>query len=175
MASEIDKEIFNYTKKINTDIGFYWWKRYFYSAFWGNISTPLNLAITIFTALTTGQYATNGLLSESATTALGVTTLIISIFNTFFRPNEHLNENKKIMTEWANLGNEFETIYYDMAYGEEEKKLKLNNLQTMFKTITEQKRTNPSNPLIDLMYTACRKCCLKNEIEWIQRTDELVV
>lgn len=174
MSSE-DQEINNYIRKINTDIGFYWWKRYFYSAFWGNISTPLNLAITIFTALTTGQYATNGLLSESSTTALGITTLIISIFNTFFRPNEHLNENKKILAEWAKLGTDFEGIYYDMAYTVEEKKVKLNRLEALFKTVGELKRTNPSNPLIDVIYTVSRKLCLNNEIEWIQRREEIVV
>lgn len=30
-------------------LGFYYWKRYVSAAFWSNISTPINLAITLMT------------------------------------------------------------------------------------------------------------------------------
>ena len=49
---------------INQDIGFSWWKRYIAAAFWANISTPLNLGITLLTAITTGQAASQNLISK---------------------------------------------------------------------------------------------------------------
>lgn len=82
--ANIDDESNGYIEKLNYDIGYFWWKQYVYCAFWSNISTPINLLITILTALTTGQSATNSLISESTNTQLGITALFISIFNTFF-------------------------------------------------------------------------------------------
>ena len=35
-----------FEKKLNTDLGFYFWKFYISSAFWANIVTPMNLIIT---------------------------------------------------------------------------------------------------------------------------------
>ena len=58
----IDDESNGYIEKLNYDIGYFWWKQYVYCAFWNNISTPINLLITILTALTTGQSATNSLI-----------------------------------------------------------------------------------------------------------------
>jgi hypothetical protein len=37
--------------KIDNDLGYYFWKKYIAAAFWAQISTPLNLMITIMTAL----------------------------------------------------------------------------------------------------------------------------
>ena len=45
-------------------LGFYYWKRYIASAFWSNISTPINLAITLMTAMTTAQATTLNLFSN---------------------------------------------------------------------------------------------------------------
>lgn len=39
-------------------LGFYYWKRYIAAAFWSNLSTPINLAITLMTAMTTAQATT---------------------------------------------------------------------------------------------------------------------
>ena len=78
---ELIEEIKNYENKINYDIGYYWWKYYVYGAFWNNISTPINLAITIITALTTGQSASQNLISETLNTKflLHVTKLSLKI------------------------------------------------------------------------------------------------
>ena len=79
--NNIEDEISGYIEKINYDIGYYWWKRYIYSAFWSNISTPINLSIVVLTALTTGQSATDNLISKELSTILGSVTLFVSIFN----------------------------------------------------------------------------------------------
>ena len=61
---EIDFQTLRYGQTINDNVGYYWWKRYTYSAFWNIVSTPINLAITIFTALSTGQTATQSLTNQ---------------------------------------------------------------------------------------------------------------
>ena len=77
-------KISNLEDKLNTTIGRQWWKKYISAAFWSNIATPINLAITLFTTLTTGQAATDSLLSQDNFFKLSVATLIISTINTFF-------------------------------------------------------------------------------------------
>jgi hypothetical protein len=52
--------------KIDQDLGFYFWKRYTAAAFWTQISTPINLLITLMTALTTAQSASSNILPEEA-------------------------------------------------------------------------------------------------------------
>ena len=99
-------------EKLNKDIGFYWWKRYVSAAFWANLSTPFNLAITLITALTTGQAATKDLISQTATLNLSISALIISTINTFFRPHDQMNEHLNQMKEWSKFGGKFDTIYY---------------------------------------------------------------
>ena len=91
-------------EKLNKDIGFYWWKRYVAAAFWANVSTPFNLAITLITALTTGQAATQDLLSTAANLHLSVSALIISTINTFFRPHDQMNTHLNQMQDWAKFG-----------------------------------------------------------------------
>ncbi len=165
---DLEDEIKGYIEKINQDIGFYWWKRYIYSAFWSNISTPINLAIVVFTAITTGQTATKNLVSEEVSTLLGSTVLFVSIFNTFFRPNEQLAQNQKIMQDWADIGEQFDEIYYDRVYTKEEKIGRLLNLETLFKSMSSLKRNNDNNYFIDLIYLIARILCIRSKINWIK-------
>jgi hypothetical protein len=164
--SDIDREILAYIKKINSTIGYYWWKQYFYTAFWNYISTPINLSITIITALTTGQSATQGLISSNTATVLGGIVLFLSIFNTFFKPNDQMNNNKTILKKWADFGATFDNVYFDKVSEEnkeDEKKIKLNKLQALFKEISQLKKDNDSNVCIDILFS-CAKCIfLRND------------
>ena len=51
MDIEIENETYELMKKLqnklNGELGDLWWNRYVGGAFWSNISTPLNLAITL--------------------------------------------------------------------------------------------------------------------------------
>ena len=98
--------------KLNKDLAEHWWQKYITAAFWSNISTPINLAIMLLTTLTTGQAATNSLLSSSSFVSVSIASLILSVINTFFRPHAQMNENLDIMRKWQKLGSEFEVIYY---------------------------------------------------------------
>ena len=164
---DIEEESNCYIDKLNEDIGFYWWKRYIYSAFWSNISTPINLSIIILTALTTGENATQNLINQNVSTILGIVVLFVSIFNTFFQPNEQLAQNKKILSDWMIVGSQFDEIYYDRVYTAEEKVARLKKLETLFKSLSLLKRTNDTNFLIDLLYAIIRCTCIRGNIKWI--------
>ena len=163
----IDDESNGYIEKLNYDIGYFWWKQYVYCAFWNNISTPINLLITILTALTTGQSATNSLISQSTSTQLGIAALFISIFNTFFRPTQQLNDNTQVLKQWMYIGEQFEEIYYDKVYTLDEKKDRLKKLQDLFIENNKLKRNNNNNFLIDLIFITADYLCIKNKIYWI--------
>jgi hypothetical protein len=166
--ADIEDEIDGYIEKINADIGFYWWKRYIYSAFWSNISTPINLSIIILTALTTGQNATQNLISPETSTILGATVLFVSIFNTFFKPHEQLVKNQSIMEDWVAVGIKFDEIYYNRVYTVEEKTARLNSLEDLFKSLSVLKRSSDNNYLIDLLYCCVRFTCIRNNLPWIK-------
>jgi len=161
----IDEESNGYIDKINKDIGFYWWKRYIYSAFWSNISTPINLSIVILTAITTGQNATQHLISDHVSIILGIVVLFISIFNTFFKPYEQMTHNQEILQNWSEVGEQFDEIYYDRVYTVEEKQSRLLKLETLFKSMSSLKRANDNNYLIDMIYLMLRLICIRN-IGW---------
>jgi hypothetical protein len=165
---DIEDEINGYIEKINTDIGYYWWKRYIYSAFWSNVSTPINLSIVVFTALTTGQAATQTLLSPQTTTILSSVTLFVSIFNSFFKPYEQLTQNQQILQDWAKIGDEFDEIYYNRVYTHEEKLTRLVSLEKLFKSMSTLKRANDNNYCIDCMFIFIRLICIRKNITWVQ-------
>ena len=164
---DIEDEISGYIEKINNDIGYYWWKRYIYSAFWSNISTPLNLAIVVLTTLTTGQSATQSLISKELATILGSVTLFVSIFNSYFKPYEQLTQNQSILQDWAKLGEEFDEIYYDRVYTPIEKLGRLQSLEKLFKSVSSLKRSNDNNYCIDLLYICIRLICIRKQINGV--------
>lgn len=169
---DIEDEIKCYIDKMNKDVGFFWWKRYIYSAFWQNISTPINLSIVILTAFTTGQSATSNLISANTTTILGVVTLFLSIFNSFFKPYEQLSTNQKHLHDWAGLGEELDEIYYDKVYTIDEKLARLKKIEKLFKKVSNLKRTDENNFFIDLLYLIIRRTCIGGNIRWNHITDK---
>lgn len=169
---DIEDEIKCYIDKMNKDVGFFWWKRYIYSAFWQNISTPINLSIVILTAFTTGQSATSNLISANTTTILGVVTLFLSIFNSFFKPYEQLSTNQKHLHDWAGLGEELDEIFYDKVYTIDEKLARLKKIEKLFKKVSNLKRTDENNFFIDLLYLIIRRTCIGGNIRWNHITDK---
>ena len=171
-TSELDKEILGYIRKINETIGYYWWKQYFYTGFWNYITTPINLAITVLTALTTGQSATQGLITTKTSTVFGAVVLCLSLFQTFFRSNDQYNNNKAILKQWADMGVKFDGLYMDKVSDDNkdaEKLEKLKKLQELFKQVSQLKKDNDSNFLVDILYTCLRCICLRNgKLKWSQ-------
>lgn len=165
----LELEIRDYLKKLNEDIGFYWWKYYTYCAFWSNISVPINLTITILTALTTGQTATGTLINNETSTIFGIVVLIVSIFNTFFRPTQQLNDNEELKKKWANLGTKFELIYYDKIQNSLQLIAQEKKVEDLFKEVGAMKRETTNNYFIDLIFMFTKRVFIRDNITWINK------
>lgn len=125
---------------------------YTYAAFWSLTSTPINLAITIFTALTTAQTTTGSILGESSSTGIGIATLILSVINTFFKPYSHL-------------------IYHSVANNDTEKN-KLIRLTKNWEKVCILKKANDHNYLIDVIFLFSRVFCIRKDIKWLPEASE---
>tara|TARA_Y100000389_G_C17345680_1_gene455718 strand:- start:404 stop:1045 length:642 start_codon:yes stop_codon:yes gene_type:complete len=183
---EIMTEFQNYKRqyrdiclKINKDIGFYWWKKYVSSAFWGNVSTPLNLAITLITALTTGQVATEQssdegtFLSKELNFRLSIAALIISTLNTFFRPHTQMVSHLDVMKQWGEYGARFERVFYKEGRGLSVLKEKVTECHQLYADINTYKMSQPynNNFLTDIIHLIARCVCLKNTDQWIKEME----
>jgi hypothetical protein len=164
----LETEIKDYLKKINEDIGFYWWRYYTYCAFWANISVPINLTITILTALTTGQTATGTLINNETSTIFGIVVLVVSIFNTFFRPTQQLNNNEEFKKKWSELGTKFEILYYDKIHNSNELVQQEKKVEELFKEVGTIKRDTTNNYFIDLIFMITKRI-IGDDITWINR------
>jgi ABC-type multidrug transport system fused ATPase/permease subunit len=161
--NDVDVKIF--FKKLNEDIGYHWWKLYTYSAFWNNISTPINLVITILTAITAGHSATAAIVSAETNTTIGIVVLFISLFNTFFRPAQQLNESMELMKEWYLYGSTFETKFYIYRTSGCNNEM-MQDVRKLFKEVNEKKRNIPTNFFIDLLFLISKKYFIKDDILW---------
>ena len=159
-SNELDLEILRYSYIINKNTGLYWFKRYTYSAFWSLVATPINLSITIFTALTTAQ-TTTGMLTNTISGTIGITTLILSIINTFFKPYNQLADNQALKDKWADSGVEFESIYGEIAHSDEDKRAKLAKLSDIWEKVCTLKKSDDNNYLIDIIFIIFRITCIK--------------
>ena len=169
---ELDREIMRCSNNINNDTGFYWWKMYTYSAFWSVTSTPINLSITVFTALTTAQTTTGSLVGENISAAIGILTLILSVINTFFKPYANLMLNQNMKEKWADIGIEYEDIYHSVAHNDVEKRNKLSRLVKNWDRICLLKKTNDHNYLIDVIFLFSRTFCIRKDIKWLPEASE---
>lgn len=172
-ASELDTAIGRYSTNINQDAGFYWWKRYTYSAFWSISATPINLVITIITALTTAQTTTGTLLGNSLSSTLGITALLLSVINTFFKPYTQLTDNQALKEKWADIGIEFETIYFLPSHNDEEKRSKLVKLEEHWDRVCALKKTDDNNYLIDVIFLVSKTLCIRKDIKWLPEASEI--
>ena len=98
--------------KLDTDLGWYYWKKYVAAAVWSQVSMPINLMITLLTALTTAQASSSNLLPDELYKNLTYVTLLLTVLNTFFKPHEKLQNNVKYLKEWQTQGVEFEKVYF---------------------------------------------------------------
>jgi hypothetical protein len=164
---ELDLRVKHLEVELNKNIGRYWWKSYINTAFWNNISTPISLIITIITALTTAQTATNNLLSEAVMKDISLAALLISTLNTFFRPSTQLARSMENMNNWRALGSEFEKIYINTTITTEQG---LSDREAKFKELMERvlemKRSQDTNFITDLIHLASKALCIKDKESW---------
>jgi hypothetical protein len=163
--------------KLDIDIGYYYWKKYIASAFWSNISTPINLIITLLTAITTAQTASSNILSEEASIKLSITALIITALNTFFRPHTKMSSSIELMKKWVELGNDFEELYYtDHKYSTRSDFIieKYKELQLRSNSLKESEGPDTMNWLTDLIHFISKKSCIKNYQKWLDTNKQII-
>ena len=163
--------------KLDIDIGYYYWKKYIASAFWSNISTPINLIITLLTAVTTAQTASNNIVSEKTSINLSITALIITALNTFFRPHTKMSSSIELMKKWIELGNDFEELYYtEHKYSIKSDFIieKYKELQLRSNTLKESEGPDTMNWLTDLIHFISKKSCIKKYQRWLDTNKQIM-
>jgi hypothetical protein len=162
--------------RLNKELGFLWWKKYIAAAFWSNISTPLDLSITVLTALTTAQATTNNLLSQNVYVNISIGTLIISSINTFFRPHDQSTNMIKVMNKYQEFGSIFEEIYYtdNNDLGDYKRRFdaysKLQIDLNHYKNLDSSPETQ--NFVSDLIHLIARYIFLKKREAWLNYLDD---
>jgi hypothetical protein len=163
--------------KLDIDIGYYYWKKYIASAFWSNMSTPINLIITLLTAVTTAQTASSNIVSEETSIKLSITALIITALNTFFRPHTKMSSSIELMKKWIELGNDFEELYYtDHKYNTKSDFIieKYKELQLRSNTLKESEGPDTMNWLTDLIHFISKKSCIKKYQRWLDTNKQIM-
>ena len=171
------KEMQRIENKLNSDLGYLYWKKYIAGAFWANISTPINLTITILTAIMSGQATTDNLIPQNIYVNISITTLLLSTLNTFFKPHAQMTQNIEIMKKWYDYGNEFEKIYYSECSDIDDYKRRLKEYTDLYIEINKTKNgesPETQNFITDLINFIVMNSCLKNKSDWLAVDKQLI-
>jgi hypothetical protein len=170
-------EMIKIENKLNSDLGYLYWKKYIAGAFWANISTPINLTITILTAIMSGQATTNNLIPQNIYINISITTLLLSTLNTFFKPHSQMTQNIEIMKTWYDYGNQFEKIYYSECSDTDDYKRRLKEYTVLYIEINKTKNgesPETQNFITDLINFIVMNSCLKKKSDWLAVDKELI-
>ncbi len=171
LESENYKLMKKLQRKLNGELGDVWWNLYVAGAFWSNISTPINLAITLLSAVTAGQATTTNLISQNAFIKISIASLVISTLNTFFRPHSQLMSIMDSMKSINELGFRFESTYYTECDDENDYKRRYKEYKTILielNKIQQSKSPDQQNFLTDFIYWLLKKySCLKGSYKWL--------
>jgi hypothetical protein len=172
---ESSKEYIDFLEdKLNEDLGWYYWKKYVAAAFWSQVSMPINLVITLLTAVTTAQATSPSLLPDSAYRAISITTLMITVLNTFFRPHDKMTKNLELVKLWNGVGMKFEKAFYNDLDNEYEKQEDVDSAIAKYKSIQDdinslraQEGPDTMNFLTDLIHIVVMFSCLRRRQTWL--------
>jgi hypothetical protein len=159
-------------RKLDKEIGYNYWKKYVASAFWSQVSTPINLTITFLTAITTAQSQTQSFLSQTMYSQIAITSLVITTLNTFFRPHTQYAANTEYLSKWKDLGIEFEKEFFNRMEDEsiEAYQTKIEKYQTLQGKVDDLRKsegTDMINFLTDFIYFICYRTCLRKYRRWL--------
>lgn len=160
--------------KLNKSLFIAWNRKYIGYLFWNNIGTPINLFITILTAISASSGSGASFITERQNTILQFTVLIISAINTFFRPYVKSNEHIKFIQEIQKFGTEFDSIYYTPKASAVTEdyitfKQKYQELFIRFNKYQSEKSLEHKNLFVDIIYCLMVNTLMrKNEsdMEW---------
>lgn len=157
-------------RKLDREIGYNFWKKYVASAFWSQISTPINLTITFLTAITTAQAQTDSLIPQNLYSQLAIVSLIITTLNTFFRPHTQYATTTEYLSKWNDLGVQFEKEYYSRKtlYNEiQERTVAYKKLHDEVNNLRKAEGANTVNFITDLLFYICYRTCIRKYKKWL--------
>jgi hypothetical protein len=157
-------------RKLDREIGYNFWKKYVASAFWSQVSTPINLTITFLTAITTAQANTQDLISQSVYAQLAIISLIITTLNTFFRPHTQYATTTEYLSKWNDLGVQFEKEYYSRKNTVTEVESRVTAYKTLHDNVNNLRKAegaNTVNFLTDLLFYISYRTCIRNYKKWL--------
>lgn len=133
---------------------------------------PINLSITMLTALSTGQATTDNLLPKSIYVNVALATLVLSVLNTYFRPYVQMSTNVELMNRWNDLGCQFESIFYSQKKKIEHIDDRLKRYEALMIEVNDLKKQEgleTQNFLTDSIYLGIRSVnwCLKDRDSWL--------
>ena len=133
-----EKEVSRLKEYLNIRIGFNYNKTWHCASFWTNISTPINLALTLLTALLAADASSTGnLISQNQYMILSFTTMILTTLNSYFKPYIKSTDVNDTLTKWIEQGHGLENLEFSN-----------NNLKTKYEGY--MKLLNDTNSLIKL-------------------------
>ena len=147
-------------------IGFYYWEQYYCTWFWTNISMPINLALTLATALIAAQASSTGsLLREHDYMILSFTTMILTTVNSYFKPQIKSMDSSAVLTKWIELGYKLDDIIFDIQTPEEQYK----SYKSLFSDMNKQAACQAGNRnfLTSWWHFALRKWYGPESENWI--------
>ena len=107
------KELIRLKDHLNTRIGFNYNKTWHCASFWTNISTPINLSLTLLTALLAADASSTGnLISQSQYMILSFTTMILTTINSYFKPHIRSTDVNDTLTKWIEQGHNLEGLEF---------------------------------------------------------------
>lgn len=157
-------------RKLDREIGYNFWKKYVASAFWSQVSTPINLTITFLTAITTAQANAQDLISQSVYAQLAIISLIITTLNTFFRPHTQYATTTEYLSKWNDLGVQFEKEYYSRKNTVTEVESRITAYKTLHDNVNNLRKAegaNTVNFLTDLLFYISYRTCIRNYKKWL--------
>ena len=122
---------------LNKKIGSQAYKKYLSAAIWNYVTTFINFAITLLTALSTGQAASANILTQQQSVIVLFVTFILTTTNSFFKLNIKMNLNFESAKKYYQFGAEFEKIYYQNIYNKTDVFDKIYKYQTLHDEINE--------------------------------------
>ncbi len=153
--------------KLDRKLGFYYWRTYWATSLWANLATPLNLGITIFTALMTAHSSSgSSFISDSVNMQINIATFFISIINTFFTPQKQFTDLNEYLSQWSDLGNSFEQI----VFSDSEPAVKINEYTEILNkanTVHKEQFSKHRNFVTDLLHVLVRTLFMNSNDRWM--------
>jgi len=153
--------------KLDKMLGFYYWRTYWSTSMWANLATPLNLGITIFTALmTVHSSSSSSFISDDLNIKINIATFFISIINTFFAPQKQFSDLNEYLSKWGDLGNHFEKVIFSDQASKEKIDVYLQILDDANKLFKDQ-FSKHRNFVTDLLHVLIRVIFMNSNDRWM--------